>query len=47
VASELHSVRATRPADVLAAVPEVWRRLAEPAAIMPPILLELPPPALV
>lgn len=47
VASELHSVRATRPADVLAAVPEVWRRLAEPHASLPPILLELPPPALV
>lgn len=47
VASELHSVRATRPADVLAAVPEVWRRLAEPPTIAPPILLELPPPALV
>ncbi len=46
-ASELHSVRATRPADVLAAVPEVWRRLAEPPTRVPPILLELPPPALV
>jgi NAD(P)H-hydrate epimerase len=45
-AAEL-SVRATRPADVLAAVPELWRRLAESHTYLPPVLVELPPPALV
>jgi NAD(P)H-hydrate epimerase len=47
IAARRHTVRATRPADVLAALPELWRQLAEPPAIRPPVLLELEPPALV
>lgn len=47
LASEQLTVRATRPADVLAAVPELWRRLARPPAVEPPVLYELPAPALV
>jgi NAD(P)H-hydrate epimerase len=47
LASVQHTVRATRPADVLAAVPELWRQLAKPRPYAPPILVELPPPALV
>lgn len=45
IAALEHGVRSTRPADVLAALPALWRQLGEPAAIRPPILLELPPPA--
>jgi NAD(P)H-hydrate epimerase len=47
LAAVQHTVRATRPADVLAAVPELWRLLAGPGSYMPPILVELPSPALV
>jgi len=47
VAAEHHTVRATRPADVLAALPEVWRLLERGAPVEPPILCELPVPALV
>lgn len=47
VASETLTARATRPADVLAAVPELWRRLAAPRPVDPPILAQLEPPALV
>ncbi|MGD2135272.1 MAG: NAD(P)H-hydrate dehydratase [Gemmatimonadales bacterium] len=47
VASETLTARATRPADVLAAVPELWRRLARPSTAAPPILVALEPPALV
>lgn len=47
IAAETATARATRPADVLAAVPELWRRLAAPPRVDPPILLELTPPALV
>jgi NAD(P)H-hydrate epimerase len=46
-ASDQQSVRTTRPGDVLAATPDVWKRLAHPATFDPPILIELPPPALV
>jgi NAD(P)H-hydrate epimerase len=45
IAASEHGVRSTRPADVLAALPELWRLLDAPPAIRPPILLELPPPA--
>jgi NAD(P)H-hydrate epimerase len=38
-------VRSTRPADVLAALPEWWRVLAAPVPIVPPILVELDLPA--
>ncbi|MFQ6046984.1 MAG: NAD(P)H-hydrate dehydratase [Gemmatimonadales bacterium] len=47
LASREFTVRSTRPADVLAALPELWRRLAEPAAYDPPVLARLEPPALV
>ncbi len=47
IASAQHTVRATRPADVLASLPELWRRLEEPPAAAPPVLLVLEPPALV
>jgi NAD(P)H-hydrate epimerase len=47
VAAEAVGVRATRPADVLAAVPAVWRALAEPPTPRPPLLVALPEPALV
>jgi NAD(P)H-hydrate epimerase len=47
LASEQLTVRATRPADVLAAVPELWRRLATQPEVEPPVLYELPAPALV
>lgn len=45
-ASQL-SVRATRPADVLAALPELWRRWADLPVPVPPVLAELDPPQLV
>ena len=47
LASEQLTVRATRPADVLAAVPELWRSLAVRPAAEPPVLYELPAPRLV
>ena len=39
------SVRTVRPDDVLAAVPDVWRRLETPGPVEPPVLLRLDPPA--
>lgn len=39
------TVRATRPADVLAALVELWRRWSEPQPALPPVLLELEAPA--
>ncbi len=47
LAASESTVRSTRPADVLAVLPEFWRMLAKPQPIQPPILLELHPPALV
>lgn len=47
IAARHHTVRATRPADVLAALPELWRELAEPRPVRPPVLVELEPPAVV
>lgn len=41
------TVRATRPADVLAALPELWRRWADVPLPTPPVLLELDAPLLV
>jgi NAD(P)H-hydrate epimerase len=41
------TVRATRPADVLAALPALWRSLAAPAAFELPVIVRLEPPALV
>lgn len=46
LAATRYTVRSTRPADVLAALPDLWRLLAAPAPIRPPVLLELEPPAL-
>ena len=43
-ASELSGVRSTRPADVLAALPEALDRLSAPGPI-PPVLIRLEPPA--
>jgi NAD(P)H-hydrate epimerase len=37
-------VRSMRPADVIRALPEVWRALAAPPAPAPPVLLTLDPP---
>jgi len=45
-ASQL-TVRATRPADVLAALAELWRRWADLPVPLPPVLVELDPPALI
>ncbi|HEX9580338.1 MAG TPA: NAD(P)H-hydrate dehydratase [Gemmatimonadales bacterium] len=47
LAAEQLTVRGTRPADVLAALPALWRRWAEPGQISPPVLLELEPPQLI
>jgi NAD(P)H-hydrate epimerase len=47
IAARQLTVRSTRPADVLAALPELWRTWAEPSPVSPPILLELEPPSLV
>jgi len=44
-ASQL-TVRGTRPADVLTALPQLWRQWAEPPEREPPVLLELVPPQL-
>lgn len=46
VAAARLTVRATRPADVLAALGELWRRWAERWVVCPPVLLELEPPQL-
>jgi NAD(P)H-hydrate epimerase len=46
IAAARLTVRATRPADVLAALAELWRRWAELPLVCPPILLELEPPQL-
>jgi NAD(P)H-hydrate epimerase len=40
------TVRATRPADVIAALPELWRQWANVTPPAPPVLLELTPPLL-
>jgi NAD(P)H-hydrate epimerase len=40
------TARATRPGDVLAVLPELWRKWAEPEVVVPPVLLELKPPQL-
>lgn len=45
LAAAEHGVRATRPADVLAALPSLWRSLNEPPLVEPPVLLRLPMPA--
>ena len=47
LASADHKVRSTRPADVIAGLPALWRLLAQQTVPCPPILVELPPPALV
>jgi NAD(P)H-hydrate epimerase len=47
IAAAQLTVRATRPADVLAALPDLWRKWANPPPPSPPILLELDPPFLV
>ncbi len=44
IAAARLTVRATRPADVLAALAELWRRWAEPPLARPPILVELEAP---
>jgi hydroxyethylthiazole kinase-like uncharacterized protein yjeF len=41
------TVRSTRPADVLASLPELWRRWASVSPAGPPVLLELDAPALI
>ncbi len=43
LAAAQHTARATRPADVLAALPELWRRLSRPQQPRPPVLVELQP----
>jgi NAD(P)H-hydrate repair Nnr-like enzyme with NAD(P)H-hydrate dehydratase domain len=45
IASESRTVRSTRPADVLDALPRLWAALRFPNPVHPPILLELDPPA--
>jgi NAD(P)H-hydrate epimerase len=45
-AAEL-SARATRPADVIAAIPSLWKRWSSEPAITPPIVAEVDPPLLV
>ncbi|MCI0687550.1 MAG: NAD(P)H-hydrate dehydratase, partial [Sporichthyaceae bacterium] len=47
LASANQTVRSTRPADVIAALPDLWRRLASPVLWEAPVLLRLDPPALV
>jgi hypothetical protein len=46
-AASRQTARATRPADVIAALPDVWRGLALSPPPVPPVLLELEPPAVV
>jgi NAD(P)H-hydrate epimerase len=48
LASRDHSARATRPSDVIAALPVLWKRWAETEPpLEPPILVEIEPPQLV
>ncbi|MDL5503463.1 MAG: NAD(P)H-hydrate dehydratase, partial [Candidatus Methanoperedens sp.] len=47
IAAAQLTVRATRPADVLAALPELWRRWATGTRPSAPVLLELEAPLLV
>ena len=47
LAAREFTARSTRPADVLAALPALWRRLAEPPTLEPPVIARLEPPALV
>lgn len=47
LASSESTVRSMRPADVLAVLPDLWRKLDAPPLVHPPVLLELDPPALV
>jgi NAD(P)H-hydrate epimerase len=48
VAASEHSARATRPSDVIAALPSLWKKWAEPEpSVEPPILAELPGPQLI
>lgn len=47
LAAEQLTARATRPADVLAALPELWRRWADLPSPVPPVLLRLDAPQLV
>ncbi len=47
LASAVHSARAARPSDVVAALPAVWKRWSSPSApIDPPVLVELDLPLL-
>ncbi len=46
LASAGYAVRSARPGDVTAALPELWRTLANLPPPVPPVLLELDPPAL-
>lgn len=45
IAAAQLTVRSTRPADVLAALPELWRRWTKLPPARPPVLLELDAPA--
>jgi NAD(P)H-hydrate epimerase len=47
IAAAQLTVRATRPADVIAALPELWRQWASVTPPAPPVLLELASPSLV
>jgi NAD(P)H-hydrate epimerase len=47
IAAAQLTVRATRPADVIAALPELWRAWAHVTPPAPPVLLELAPPLLI
>ena len=44
IATDKTTVRSTRPADVVNALPEVWKQWLSPPVFAPPILLELEPP---
>jgi len=46
IAAAQLTVRATRPADVIAALPELWRAWANVTPPSPPVLLDLAPPLL-
>ena len=46
IAAAQLTVRGTRPADVLAALPELWRSWSSLEAPLPPLLLALEPPSL-
>jgi NAD(P)H-hydrate epimerase len=47
VAAAQHTARAVRPADVLAALPDVWRAIAAPPGVALPMLDDLQPPTVV